>query len=480
MNKGSSTVNATLEKARTAFQNQIARSENADARVNWARSYVIQRKFNEAEEVLQQGLQELPENDELAEARAEVRVNVAREILRTKGASNYAAGLQLIEALKIFPGKMDAIRFLASLPAGSIVVTPKQIEGALEHWKREISEQPEDVEPHEMYCQLLEICGEHETAIQTLTPVVEKHSSLRQFLARAYLRNNQQDKADRIYDVLIEETHDDESLNEAQAAYRIALLQWEATRYDDAISTLEKTHPEVDGKVQTAIADQLGRLLVLRSRQFLMQEEDESTVALELAVKAMDVLENDRIAIYQLSAISCSSKSAAEESEKKLIRLLAEGTYNWDVFYTLGEHALVSKQYSKAQRNLEAANDISKTDKEARIQILNNLALAILRGEDPDLDRCLNLINEVMDLLPEQKHPDAYSTRAEIYIKLRRFKEADRDLQKALPQRPNSQKVHELLIVVKDELGETALADEHRHILTELQSAEEASGQGDE
>ena len=165
INKGSSTVNATLEKARTAFQNQIARSENADARVNWARSYVIQRKFNEAEEVLLQGLQELPENDELAEARAEVRVNVAREILRTKGASNYAAGLQLIEALKIFPGKMDAIRFLASLPAGSIVVTPKQIEGALEHWKREISEQPEDVEPHEMYCQLLEICGEHETAI---------------------------------------------------------------------------------------------------------------------------------------------------------------------------------------------------------------------------------------------------------------------------------------------------------------------------
>ena len=201
---------------------------------------------------------------------------------------------------------------------------------------------------------------------------------------------------------------------------------------------------------------------------------------LNLLLRPWTCWENDRIAIYQLSAISCSSKSAAEESEKKLIRLLAEGTYNWDVFYTLGEHALVSKQYSKAQRNLEAANDINKTDKEARIQILNNLALAILRGEDPDLDRCLNLINEVMDLLPEQKHPDAYSTRVEIYIKLRRFKEADRDLQKALPQRPNSQKVHELLIVVKDELGETALANEHRHILTELQSADEASGQGDE
>ena len=137
---------------------------------------------------------------------------------------------------------------------------------------------------------------------------------------------------------------------------------------------------------------------------------------------------------------------------------------------------MIAKQYVKARRNLEAAYKMDKADPGGSVRILNNLALAVARGPEPDLEYSLELIAELMDLLPEAKHPEVFSTRAEILVKMERYEEADRDLQKALAERPRSATVHELLITVKENLGDNALADEHRRILKELQEADQSDG----
>ena len=477
LNQGPTAVQNTLEKVRAESQNRVARSSvDIAARLQWAESYIIQNRYNEAEGVLLEGLKDNPDNVKLAEARARLRIKYAMELNQQDGENQYAASLKLIEALEVYPGSTDAVRQLASVPQQIVAITPERIQNALKFWKQQTIDRPDEVLPVEMYGQLLESCGEYAAAIEVLEPIAHKHNQLTRLLARNYLKNGQRAQASPLYDKLIKKARFIEDVKTDRQIYLTALLQWEAERFEQAINSLQTAYGELTDEEKTAVGNTLGRFKLAQAHRFMVMDEDRSPEAMQLCLDAMDSMNDHTGAIYKLAAISCSEKSAAMDADQQLTRLLAEGPYNWDVFYTLGEQALRAEQYAKARRNLERALDMNRADKRAKIQILNNLALAISRGPDPDYSHCLKLINEVMDLLPDAKHPDAYSTRAEIYVGLGRFQEADRDLQKALPERPRSMTVHKLLITVNENLGEEALANEHRRIVDELKTASESDG----
>jgi predicted Zn-dependent protease len=143
--------------------------------------------------------------------------------------------------------------------------------------------------------------------------------------------------------------------------------------------------------------------------------------------------------------------------------LLAQGSFNAQIYHAIGTKALQAEQFDKATRYLSTARQLDPQNP----AVLNNLALATLRGPTPDPANSLQLAETVLELVPD--NPDALSTRAEVLLAMERWQEADRDLQLALPSRPESRNVRRMLIRVNEQLGNDALAEEHRRILESLQ-----------
>jgi len=162
--------------------------------------------------------------------------------------------------------------------------------------------------------------------------------------------------------------------------------------------------------------------------------------------------------------MSCSDSSAASDAEVLLVKMLAEGSFNVSVYNFIGTEALRVGQFEKARRNLETAKRLAPENP----MVLNNLALAAIRGPAPDYKYALSLVASVLQILPN--HPDALSTRAEVLFAMERWEEADRDLQLALPDRPDSVNVRRLLVLVNEKLGNQVLADRHRDILNGMKN----------
>ena len=105
--------------------------------------------------------------------------------------------------------------------------------------------------------------------------------------------------------------------------------------------------------------------------------------------------------------------------------------------------------------------------------VMNNLAVALVRGSVRDLDRALKLADDVLEIIPE--NPDALSTRGEVYVAMLRWEDARADLERALKEQPTSRTVRSLLIPVYEALEEAALANEHRRFIEALDAKEKAS-----
>ncbi|MEO2033423.1 MAG: tetratricopeptide repeat protein, partial [Planctomycetaceae bacterium] len=196
----------------------------------------------------------------------------------------------------------------------------------------------------------------------------------------------------------------------------------------------------------------------------LNAQEDASAAALNLLQESLSVVPHDHEAVIRIARISCSELAAADEADALLIKILAEGSFNAGVYRLVGTEALLRNQFEKASRNLETANRLEPNN----AMVLNNLALANLRGPDPNYDYALTLVKSALDLTPD--HPDALGTSAEIYLAMERWEEADRDLQRALPKRQSNENLRQMLVMVNEKLGNQQLADEHRDILAKLQA----------
>jgi predicted Zn-dependent protease len=99
--------------------------------------------------------------------------------------------------------------------------------------------------------------------------------------------------------------------------------------------------------------------------------------------------------------------------------------------------------------------------------ILNNLATAIIRGGGDSNDRALQLANETLALLPD--HPDALSTRGEVYVAMERWSDAIADLTQSLQHRAQSVELHRLLEKAYLGINDTQMAAEHGKRAEELE-----------
>ncbi len=146
------------------------------------------------------------------------------------------------------------------------------------------------------------------------------------------------------------------------------------------------------------------------------------------------------VAVNRIARLSLSTHPAAAQAGELVRNLRREGSESTEGLNLLEMHALEMKRFDKAQMYLSQAENQTRKQEP---MILNNLAIAIIPGDGDSKERALELANRTLTILPD--HPDAITTRGEIYVAIERWDDAIADLTQALSLRRNSFRVHRLL-----------------------------------
>ena len=455
-------VQQGLEAASIAFQGRLSEdSTDVAARIHWAQCHSLERQFKEAELILREGLS-LKDSPELRHALSQLYVEVANIKMQDSPLNVTLGRRLLVQSLAITPANSVVITQLSRLPETELTVSVKDLEVPLNYWRAQLRREDNSL-ARIAVAQLLEICGKVPEAIQHLESGLTQYPESRSLLAQLYAQADRKEESDRLYDQLLDELNELQDQPQSRIAYGRAMLLFQAKRLDEAITAIRLDHEGIPDSERTAMDRLRSQILVALADGLLSRSVDASGEALELLKEAVSVVPQDQQVLVRIAKISCSNLSVAEEADELLVRILAEGSSNSTVYNFIGTEALRENQFEKARRNLETARRLTPRNP----MVLNNLALAVLRGPSPDFDYSLSLVETVLQLLPE--NPDALGSRAEILMAMDRLEEADRDLQVALPDRPSSKQLRRLLISVNERLGNQDLADEHRQILNSMQ-----------
>lgn len=137
---------------------------------------------------------------------------------------------------------------------------------------------------------------------------------------------------------------------------------------------------------------------------------------------------------------------------------LAKGLDPKAVHFVRGTLALFENRTEEAKRELEQASSGGSQ----MPGVLNNLAMAILKSKDPDLDSALQMAEIANQLLPN--NPFLRDTRGQILVKLNRCRDAIPDLEYALKEPDLVKSVHMALAQAYRSLGNEELAIRHEKL----------------
>jgi predicted Zn-dependent protease len=467
MQRGPDEIHATLDLARQAFQKRLTRNaQDHDARIQWAQCHALENQYNEAAQILNEGASR--ENAaELRVALSQLYAEFAVTRLRESPLNGAMAGQLLSQSISVAPENVAAIAELAKISAAKFQIKPDDLDGAIKYWEEKSKgNDTNNASARLIFAQLLRMCGRTSEAIQQLETGIAEHPESRLLLAQLYAEAKRESDADDLYDqILIDlEKRQDQTVTQSVMAKAVLLLQ--AQRLDEAISFIKNRRDDVPEADREPLDQIHARVLIVLIDKLLDSDEDRSDEAFALFTEAVSLFPKQQETLVRIAKVSCSKLSAAGQSDALLTKLLAEGDFNATVYNFIGTESLRVGQFKKAQKNLEIARQLDPENP----MILNNLALALVRSEDPNHEYSLTLANSVLSVLPD--HPDGLSTRAEVYLAMGRLNEANRDLQVALPNRKSSANVRELLISVNERLGNKDLAEQHRQILEQLTSTD--------
>lgn len=460
---------------------------SATTRIALAETLMVANQEEQARELLLAGMQK--KNDpQLSRALNDFEL---MQLERRLGASvlNRDAGVPVVlQSLHRDPLQVSAVQMLSKLQALGATFPPESLRETIQQWEKSLQETPDDWRKRVLLGELLLAAGDEARAIEIFTPAATQKPELRLDLARLKLRNGQIEEGNQLVETLVSEAQvqlaeqpDDVVANARLArallvAGRISEVKTQLARF--AVSPETSAIPEpaelaaLYGQASIAEFDLLtgykrnplsGDLIAPISADASAAEPQK---LLELLNDAYLSVVTANQAIDRLSRLSLSTHPAAPGADEMLRQLRLEGTHGATVLNLLGMHALMMDRYDKAKVWLEQAN-LQTRGRDP--MVLNNLATAIVRGGGDSKDRALQLANETLTLLPD--HPDALSTRGEVYVAMERWPDAIADLTQSLQHRAESAELHRLLEKAYFGINDPQMATDHRKRAEELEVA---------
>ncbi|MFM7036568.1 MAG: hypothetical protein ACKO2L_02485 [Planctomycetaceae bacterium] len=458
----------------------LQRPNDWETRIALARLHVMKNDFAAAVSVLEVGRQ-LSDRSAFRRVIAEVHTAHAGALFAA-GTLNrdQAAGL-IISALKLDPLNITAVELADRLARLDAWFPQDVVADSTEKWKDAFQRLPERLDVRLSLCRILELNNEPAASLELLQPLLDKHPELnskavellvksgqleaaRSTAEKSFeaLRNAPADKSARrtaaeclmvlgdfpgVRSLLQTDTHTPPSDADEQLLFGIACLQ----EFDALSGRPRRAGPAADYWIPDFSA-----LPAERPQQLVELLRQAGTVA-PIRLDAAD----------RLARIALLDHPLSQAAEQLILQFRARENQSAEILNQLGAHAILHERYEKARGWLEQGSLIAAGKNPA---ILNNLAIAILRGKLDNPQRALLLANEALNLLPN--NPELLSTRGEIQTEMRLWEDARTDLEKSLAARGGRPKVHRLLEKVFRGLLDDANADAHRATAEALEQAE--------
>lgn len=147
-----------------------------------------------------------------------------------------------------------------------------------------------------------------------------------------------------------------------------------------------------------------------------------------------------------------------EERQRHVEKVLGEGGIATSfMHYYLGVQDWKKGKRESARSHFELASSLNPNFK----LISNNLAMAIasVSSNQDELEKALTMMDELLD--QEPNNPFYLDTRAHVFTKLGRWKEAVRDFERALPNARSKQSTHAKLAELYQQMGMSELSKQH-------------------
>lgn len=217
-----------------------------------------------------------------------------------------------------------------------------------------------------------------------------------------------------------------------------------------------------DQELRTASAEALiGRYMRLSelpsSPELLIQQ-------MQLVKGAMDIAPDSSRVMDAVIEVLLRYRENRDSEVDTLRRAMVQGIGPESTHFIQGTLALLKNDFATAKTQLELAAKHNQN----LPGILNNLAVAMARMENGNLEDALVLVNSALETAPNQ--PYFRDTRGQILVKMKRYKEAVPDLEAALKAPEIAREAHESLAICYKEIGLLDLANDHQRMAELLKS----------
>ena len=457
---------------------------SAKMRIALAKALVLSADFDQARGVLQSGLEQTGDNQELKDALADLELMLVERRLNESVLNRDGVVAPTVAAVNMSPSNGRGIQILTLLRTLGAQIDPARYKGVTDFWSDKVRTTPEDSEARLFLCQLQFLAGENAAAVETLRPVAQMKPKMRISLGRLLLEAGEASEGEGLLMTLLEET--EKTLKDAPADKAALIERSEAflllKRPEDVRSLLRdfiekpSSEPTRDDVVIFELNGRASLMLFDRltgysgSQLALVKKSDQIDFGSTTPEEILPLLNDAAIsqgtaisAIERMSRLSLSSHPAAAQAEEAIKRLRMDGQPGIVALNMLGMHALFLENYEKAIVWLEQANVLSRG---RNPMVLNNLATALVRGRPNERERVLQIAEQTLELIPE--NADAMATRGEVYVRMGRWNDALKDLTQAIQVRNQSPEIHRLLEETYRAMKDEKMADVHRRRAEEL------------
>lgn len=477
---GVETIRQAIVKVAAAL---ARRPDDVETRISLARLHVLTNDFAAAESVLEAGRQ-LSDSAMLQRATGEVHTAHAQFLLRAGTLNRDEAAGLIIRALKLDALNITAVETADRLARLEAWFPPDLISGVAEQWRAAFSRLPDRFDVRLALCRILELNNEPEASLELLKPLLDRQPELNSKAVELLMKAGKEDAARTAAEKSLQALRSQSTVATARRTAAECLLVLR-----DFAAVRQLLQPEGGGLPADREEQLLFGIACLqefdalsgRPRKAgpaadywipdfsrLSSEQPQQLIELLKQAGAIESVRMD--AADRLARVSLLDHPAAETAAQLILQLRARESHSAEILNQLGAHAILHERYAKAREWLEQGSLLAGGKNPA---ILNNLSLAILRGKLDNPQRALLLINEALELLPN--NPELLSTRGEIHVALKLWNNAREDLELSLATRGGRPKVHRLLEATFRGLLDEAQAENHRRAAEELERADKAA-----
>lgn len=461
------------------FRQRLVQEPNdQQSRILLAKSLVLGNRTEDAERILREGIA-ARDTPELRQALTDMLMELAQKLIAETPANRNKTAMILTQALHWRPDAVEVAVNLMALQEQDSDVPEGAYDASIEYLQNQESR---SLQQDIALSRMLTITGQHDDAASLLADSPHRCHQTEIVRAKAMYRAGNIEASLSVVDALIEDfAARESSLSPTDVAIYSNCFALKK-QFDDARRVVKQAMPRIiesydvenmtnaekrEAAVQTRLMQQaLSRACIAQYDQLLKDESfEDAEKAMGLLGEALATNTNGAFVVDRLAEQIVGDGRFSAIADEFINRMLANGVANSQIYNMLGLKALQLENYDRARVLLDRSLSLDRSNP----VVLNNLALAIVRGESvsrKDAQRALGLANEVLDLVPGNK--DALSTRGEVLIALERWEEARADLESSISKTKDNPVTRGLLVKVFTALGEPGIAKQHQLILDKL------------